>query len=211
MDNNIGWIGIGIDILPTEPFYSQIVGLNKELVKYGSNYKIELIPPHINLYDIDIPTKNFEEVDRKLKEISDLHNSFEISCSRVDYFKHGSIYVACDINESLKNFQQDIVKNISNLRENIKTKEYWESWREYTENQLENRENYGNPNVLNFFEPHVTVGFIKDPIMLKEANTKLNELLKPTVYSVRHFNLVIKNSENETIKTIGYKLNTQLV
>lgn len=210
MDTSIGWIGIGIDILSSDPFFSQIIDLNKELVKYGSNYNINLIPPHINLYDIDIPVKNFEEVDRKLKEISDSHNSFEISCSKVDYFKHGSIYLSCDLNEDIKNLQQDIVKNISTLRGNIKTKEYWESWREYTEDQLQNREKYGNPHILNSFVPHITIGFIKDNNILKDVNIKLNELFKPVVYKVSHFNLVIKNSENKTIKTISYKLNTQL-
>ena len=64
------WVGIGINFKPNSIPFNKFVNLNEILVQ---KYKSKIIldennNPHVNLYDIDIPSKNTDTIISKLEK-----------------------------------------------------------------------------------------------------------------------------------------------
>lgn len=205
-DTGCVWIGIGIDIAPSDSIFSQLTQLNSQLnQEFASPYNLELIPPHINLYDLDIPKDNLDKVDEALKEIAQKFQGFSLKLSNVSFFKHGSIYVQCELSQELKALEKDVVEKVAVFKGNCRTEDYWQPWREYNEQQKRYRDQYGNPHVLDSFSPHVTVGFAKgDQEKLKSVTQRLKATFSPIALIVKQINMAIQDSDGKTVERRKY-------
>ena len=202
------WIGMGIDIAPSDSIFSQLTKLNSQLnQEFGSLYNLELIPPHINLYDLDIPEGNLEKADVVLKEVVRKSNPFPIKLSKISFFEHGSIFVTCEPNELLKTLEREIVEAISPFKGTCRTEEYWQPWRQYTEQQKIYREQYGNPHVLDAFTPHITIGYVKkEKTELERITNQLSEKFDASEFTVKQISMAIQNSEGKIVARKIYNL-----
>ncbi len=126
------WIGVGIDIKPNDSYYPIIARMSEILKQqYGSNYKLSTFnPPHINLYDIDIPKSNLEKVSRLLGQIAEKREYFPVKLTSIDSFKHGAIYIKCELSDHLSRLEKEIVEALTDYRDGCRTEDYWQPWRE---------------------------------------------------------------------------------
>jgi len=202
------WIGIGIDIAPSDSVFSQLTKLNSQLnQEFGSPYNLKLNPLHINLYDLDISEDNLEKADVILREVTRKSSTFSIKLGKVSFFEHGSIFVACEPNEPLKTFEREIVEAIVPFKGTCRTEEYWEPWRQYTEQQKIYREQYGNPHVLDAFTPHITVGYVKkEKTELEKITNQLSEKFEASEFTVKQISMAIQNSEGKIVERKIYNL-----
>ena len=202
------WIGIGIDITPSDNIFSQLTKLNSQLnQEFGSSYNLELNPLHINLYDLDIPEDSLEKAGEVLREVTHKSNIFSIKLGKVSFFEHGSIFVMCELNELLKTFDREIVEAIVSFKGTCKTEEYWEPWRQYTEQQKIYREQYGNPHILDAFIPHITVGYVKkEKTELERITNQLSEKFEASEFKVKQIGTAIQNSEGKIVERKIYNL-----
>lgn len=199
------WIGIGINITPSDIGYEELLRLNKRLVvQYGSSYIFDPVSnqPHINLYDLNVPEKNLIQIETELKKIADNFKEFFVDLKEISYFDHGTIFISCEINDQLIKLEKQIVESISLLKDDCKTLEYWQSWREYNTKQVENRDKYGNPHVLDTFVPHLTVGFIKGTKdELDKVVEEVGGQLMINKINCGQIDLVVHNKQGELISS----------
>ncbi|MFA5092075.1 MAG: 2'-5' RNA ligase family protein [Candidatus Paceibacterota bacterium] len=170
-------MGIGIDILKKSELYYDIIETNKILVKkYGSKTDLNKNCPHLNLYDLSIPKENLKYIILKIKEILVDQKPFIIKTKKVNYFSFGIIFLEIEPNQELKTLHKKIVKEVSKLKGTCIDNDYLAPHRTYTKKQKELLLKYGNPFVLDQFQPHITIGFVnnqKDTLanICKELNT----------------------------------------
>lgn len=200
------WIGIGINFKPNSAPFNKFVNLNEILVQ---KYKSKIIldennNPHINLYDIDIPSRNIDAIISKLEKFVKNKEKFDVDLSKVKNFKFGIIYIECVNNPILQDTSNTIVDLINPLRENIKTEDYYQPWREYTNEQLVSLNLYGNPNVKSTFYPHITLGFV-DPTLIENAVEETNINLDISTIKVDSIDLVIQNNSGKIVNRINFK------
>lgn len=207
--NNIIWIGIGLNVKQNNPIYNDISKLNDFLCKqYNCKYFFDPVKnqPHINLYDVDIPSKNLDLVKESLADIAKAENEISINLGEVKTFEFGAIFIECFKNIQITNLEDKIVKTINPFRENIKTDDYYQSWRSYSEDQINNKNSYGNPNVLDIFYPHLTLGYVNKNL-LSEATSKLNKALRFRKISFNELSLVVHDDKGEFVENIDFKFN----
>lgn len=201
MNNDCVWIGIGINIKSGDEGYEEFIKLNNDLVQnYGSTFVFdaETNQPHINLYDLDIPKANLGNIESELQEIASQFNPFSVQLNNTTFFDHGTIFVACELNSELKRLEEKVVKNIVDFKGSCRTEDYSQPWRKYTEEQILNREKYGNPYVLNTFTPHITVGFVKTkPVELQTVSLDVNEKFSFEKLYCDHLDLVVHGNLGE--------------
>ena len=196
------WTGVGLDILPDEAAYEEIIGLN-ELIRTHTLYSFDPTnnPPHINLYDFDFPLESIEKIASSLEAISHKHQPLTLAVTGVHYFPHGSIYLGFAPTESLLDLETEVVETLNPIREGCRTDVYWQPWRKQTEAQAVNLEKYGNPHVLDTFVPHLTIGFIKDrPEVLESICDNLTTQLHLKTISFNHLDLIAKDYQKVVLK-----------
>ncbi len=204
--NNI-WIGVGLNVRPSNPIYNDIFNLNYFLDKeYNCKYLFDPVKnqPHINLYDVDIPSKNLNLVKESLSDIVKSENEISIDLGEIKTFEFGAIFIECLKNIQITNLEDKVVKIINPFRENIITDDYYQSWRRYSKEQINNRNIYGNPNVLDTFYPHLTLGYVNKNL-LNEARVKLNEMFRLKQINFNDLSLVVHNSGGEFIENVDFK------
>jgi len=202
---NCIWIGVGIDIKPEDIYYPVITKLSETLnQKYGSNYNFSKAnPPHINLYDIDIPQRNLQQTINSLEQITKKWKNFPVRLASIDSFTHGAIYIQCELNESLKQLEREIVETLVDYRGGCRTEDYWQPWRKYSQNQISNRDKYGNPHVLETFTPHITLGYVKTE--LSKAVWETKNAFIPTKLNVEQIDMAIQNPEDKFMDRSHFK------
>lgn len=204
------WIGVGIDVKPQDDLYPTIINLNQILKhQHGSTYNLSPTnPPHINLYDIDIPNKNLESVNTSLKEITKKRNHFSIKLTTINYFKYGAIFIECELNHELKELEKEVIEALVKYKGTCRTQDYWQPWRDYNDSQLKNRDKYGNPHVLDTFTPHITLGYIKaNPSETKRVANKLKQKFIPTEIKVTQIDLAVQNEKGKFFKRQHFPFN----
>ena len=188
MENkNCIWIGIGTDVKKESSLYRTLKAANTQLVKEhkgkdsfaGSDY------PHLNFYDLSVPRENLNIITRKINEIAVDQKSFVLKIGKVNYFPFGLFFLEIERNEVLSHFHKKIVEEISQLKGDCIDKDYVSPHRKYTEEQRKSLIKYGNPHVLDQFQPHITIGLINDQ---KDKLTKISEELN-SMFQLEEFHI----------------------
>ncbi len=200
---NITWAGVGLNFSADDPGYQELIEINELLInRYGSTFRFDPAsnPPHINLYDFDLPKKNLEELCSRLQEAAEQSPRFLVELGEIKYFDHGTIYIGCELSLEMKALEAMVVEQLNPLREGCRTEEYWQVHRKYTEGQKEQREKYGNPHVLETFYPHLTIGFLNGQKSdLDRLVDELNKNFSLKHIPINHIDLVTKDNESNIL------------
>lgn len=209
--NNGVWIGIGFIFFPGDSEYSDLLDLNAFLTsQYGNTYSFDEKTrlPHVNLYDFDLPKENLKKVEERLEKIASKFKKFELNVKGTNFFSFGLIYIACELDNLLKDLEGEVVKSVCSLRQGCITKEYWEPQRNYTSEEIENRDKYGNPYVLNTFTPHVTVGLVRESKdKLESIVSEVDKIRKFTSLKCKSLDLVVHDKDGKLIYSKRFELN----
>lgn len=203
IDNqNCIWIGIGIDV--PEDIQRIVVRMNDLLAdKYGANkYFSENKHPHLNLYDLNVPRKNLELIVDKVRKISESQEKFEVEIEKVNYFPFGVFFLGIRMNNILNGLHKRMVEEVVQLKDECINEDYLAPHRQYSEKQKESLMQYGNPHVLDQFQPHITIGHVSNQHSKIDAIYKeLNDFVLMTKFKIERVHIVTDGEKNN--KTLG--------
>jgi len=204
-NENCIWIGIGTN-LKDGPLCDSIKDANNLLVKEynaksgfaGSEY------PHLNLYDLGVPTDSIDSISKILKEIVADQGSFTLKTGAINYFPFGLFYLEVEENAELINLQKKIVERIVTLKGACIYKDYLAPHRKYSEAQKDSLMKYGNPHVLDQFRPHITIGFVDHK---KNDLNKIREIIhiEPQKFYINNIHLTVGDGDQRTIEVFKFK------
>lgn len=128
--------------------------------------------PHITVYQLIIPDRN---LDRLIKILEDLALKLPPQNFRFAGFEEHSGYlsVQLDLPPRVKLFQEEVVKSVNFLREGRSLIGEEEALN-YPESQRKNIAEYGFDNLLDFYNPHITITCLSDPEKAKRFISGLN-------------------------------------
>jgi 2'-5' RNA ligase len=163
-NQNCIWVGIGIDVSEETELNRVVVEMNNLLAeKYGASKDFTgSNHPHLNLYDLSVPIENLELIIEKVREISEINKGFEVEIGEVNYFPFGLFFLEISKNDALNKLHKRIVEELVKLKGKCIDEDYLAPYRKYSERQKEVLMQYGNPHVLDQFQPHITIGHVKN-------------------------------------------------
>lgn len=166
MEKNLGcvWVGIGVNFSPNSMIYQECLRIASLLQrKYKTQpFFSKIRQPHLNIYDLSLPQKNLEIVLKRLDGLLKDQKSLELKIKSVDYFPFGLFFLKVEEKKELIVLHRNIVEIIYALKEDCICEDYSRLLDKYNSNQKDSLERFGNPYVLDLFNPHLAFGFIKD-------------------------------------------------
>lgn len=203
-NQNCLWIGIGIDVSEGTELNRTVVKMNNLLAeKYGANKDFaESNHPHLNLYDLSVPRGNLELIIRKVREISESQKSFEVGIKKVNYFPFGLFFLEINKNDALDGLHKRVIEEIAKLKGECIDEDYLAPHRKYSEKQKELLIQYGNPYVLDQFQPHITIGHVRNQSdKLDMICKELNRSVLMAKFKIESLYIVADGGKNN--KTLG--------
>ena len=203
-NQNCTWVGIGTDVSGESEIYRKIIETNDLLVtKYGAKKDFAGSEhPHLNLYDLSVPNENVELIAKKIKQISEEQRSFEAKVKGINYFHFGMIFLEVEKSDTLAKLHENIVEEVVKLKGDCIDENYLAPHRQYSKRQKELLMQYGNPHVLDQFQPHITIGHIRNQEnKLSEISKELNKLISVTEFKIDVVHIVESNGKDN--KTLG--------
>ncbi len=201
-NQNCVWIGISVDIEKLE-LRRDIVEMNNLLVgEYGANKSFAGGEcPHLNLYDLSVPRENLELIVKKVKEMTESQKIFEIEMGKVNYFPFGLFFLEIKMNVILNGMHKKIVEEIVKLKGSCIDEDYLAPHRQYSKRQKELLMQYGNPYVLDQFQPHITVGHTRNQQDKLDAICKeLSKIAPMTNFRVESVHIVTDGEKDNKKK-----------
>jgi 2'-5' RNA ligase len=207
MQNHCSWLGIGVE-LPSvlsqqcNKLNTEITLINPRSYKFSQENR-----PHLNLYDLDLPETNVPDIISALNNVLSNMSSFEVRILKIGYFNFGAIFLEVEKHPLLINLHTAVVDTVYKYKGNCVCTDYSQPWRKYTREQAEMLEKYGSPFVMNEFQPHISVGFIKAPEeMLKTHVENLNKIMNVGSFRIENVSLVDDEEKgHNTLITINLK------
>lgn len=196
------WIGVGTDIPKESALYHTVKDANGLLVKKynGKDGFAGSECPHLNLYDLSVPKENVNSIIEKIKEIAKEQRSFTVKTGKVNYFPFGLFFLEIEESQDLLNLHKKIVEQIVTLNGGCIDKDYLAPHRKYTQKQRDTLMKYGNPYVLDQFQPHITVGFVRNhENKLAEICKELNSLVQSQEFHVNTVHIVAGEGKEKTM------------
>lgn len=185
---NCVWIGIGVSIKQSDPIFQELSQMNSVLKSsFGCIYNLD--KPHLNLYDIDVPTNSITKIQTILQKTAKSTIPLDVGIESIDYFPFGFIFLRLALTEKLKKLHINIVESISPLKNTCVCAGYLQPNRKYSEKQKQMLTLYGNPYVLDQFQPHITIGNTKNA-NLEEIKNKLGKMRKSKILKIDNLHMV---------------------
>ncbi len=203
-NQNCIWIGIGVDVLEGSGLYGRIIEMNCLLVeKYGAEKNFAGSEhPHLNLYDLSVPKENVELITESIKSISEEQRSFTVKIRGINYFHFGLVFLEVEKNDTLGKLHGKIVEDVVKLKGDCIVNDYLAPHRKYNAKQKELLMQYGNPHILDQFQPHITIGHIRNQEnKLKAIQEELNKLITVTEFKIDNVHIVAENEKSK--ETLG--------
>ena len=183
------YIRLNIAIIPPEKVAIAAIELSKELSKPG---KVSFIldgknfHPHVTCYSPEFPTKNLDKIFGSIEELA--HNFKSFSCDFLELQTHdGYIDIEAQLNREFKQLHETIIEKLNPLREGHLREKYTveENLQSLTEEQRQNIQKYGYPDVMELYRPHMTLTRLEDAdeavMLLKGIKWDIDELKVDTV------------------------------
>ena len=196
------WLGIGSDVWKESELFKEITIINEILnSKYnGVSVFSDTNRPHLNMYDLDVPTENIPQVISELEDLLKDRSGIKTVISKLEYFPFGLFYLKLEATPELKTLHRSIVEKVSKYKGNCVCKDYLKPRRKYNIEQKEMLKIYGNPFVINQYFPHITLGFVKNNnSRLEKIRLELLEHTKTKAFMINNIQ-VVRGEET------GYKL-----
>jgi 2'-5' RNA ligase len=194
------WIGIGANI-PETSRLGEAIGAAHALLrkKYDSRPGFSgSSRSHLNLYDLSVPRQNLKAVVETVKMIAAAQKSFTLRTGEVDYFPFGLFFVETLKNSKLIVLHKKLVAQVSALKGDCIDPDYLEPRRKYSVEQKRILMRYGNPHVLDFFHPHITIGQVNSG-NLKSIKKELNGLFGEEKLIMDHLRITIENKAGKKV------------
>lgn len=161
-----------------EPSRIQVLDLAKQLSLAGEevfhvddkNYFA-----HLSLYFLEIAVEDIPALLRALEEMAGEFNRFKVRVSQI-YAVEGSIALDLEKNEVLEKIEAMVVKNLNKFRQGKIRDKYLERIKEgyYSPQQTKLIEEYGCPDILELYAPHITLGRLVSPELAERIAKELN-------------------------------------
>lgn len=210
MNMNDKFIRINIAVKPLELVAQQAIEISQKLsdkskayfVLDGKNYF-----PHLTIYSPEFPQNRLEDVLGTIENICAGMNSFESSF--LDIQSHDSyVDVEVELNDSFQNLHKIIVEKLNPLREGHLREKYTieANLAELTEIQRQNIKEYGYPDVMEIYRPHLTLIRLEnsDEALSLAKNIQWN-IEKLTVGNVAAFTMSSHGTCSGLIKEFSLK------
>jgi hypothetical protein len=128
--------------------------------------------PHITVYQLIIPDRN---LNRLIKILEDLALKLPPQNFRFAGFEEHSGYLSVELSlpPRVKLFQEEVIKSVNFLREG-RSLIGEEGASNYPKSQRKNIAEYGFDNLLDFYNPHITITCLSDPENAKKLISELS-------------------------------------
>lgn len=130
--------------------------------------------PHITIYSPEYPEANLEKILMVVEKITDKTNQTTLDFQSIKN-NQGSIIVHFKLSPEIKSLHEEIVKELNLFREDH-TREKYKPGSDYhldfSQEQLKNIAEYGYPDAMSLYKPHITIIRLKDNSLAETiANT----------------------------------------
>ncbi|MBS3171790.1 2'-5' RNA ligase family protein [Candidatus Woesearchaeota archaeon] len=173
--------------------------VDKKIIEINNKFSIRhysYLPPHISIY-IWESNNELNNIVKKIKTITKSFDRFYIKINKLNFSKYHTIQLKVSKNPILNKFHKIIIEEMSKYRDKTapsKTKEFYPSFNEEERKLIDK---FGRLNILNNFEPHITLE--KFPVELTQKIKEFLSDFKPK------FNIEIKEVSLLEIKKDNYK------
>jgi 2'-5' RNA ligase len=118
--------------------------------------------PHMTIYFLEYPAYNSEKILEKLENLAKNFSSIKFVASGMKVSR-GYIGMATEYSQALRNIHEAIVRETNPFRENHLREEYAiVDIEEILQEKKRNIQQYGHPDVLDLYKPHITITRLRD-------------------------------------------------
>lgn len=142
---------------------------NKEVVSMRNSLNIQIvdrIPPHITLYVLEINPKDKELIKDKAELMSKKCLPIELYITNTKNSSYGTLMLLVKNSSNLQKFHEELVKELVKFRDKQAFSKAKKFYNEFTKEEQGLIDNYGRPDVMQKFDPHITLGKTNEPIKL---------------------------------------------
>lgn len=141
----------------------------------------KLFFPHVTLYSPEYPVSSTTQILKLVEKVSQSQKIIRLRNSQLKLSLDGGVGLMLKRNKTIDNFNNIIVDKLNPLRKGVLREKYLDKsvLDSFNSEQRSNIEIYGYPYVMNLFNPHITITYIKNPEYWKKARfikTKLNSV-----------------------------------
>ncbi len=201
IDPNYKWLGVSAVIKENSALFFDLKKINNYLVRElsaGMAYSDHL-KPHLNFYDLSVPTGNVEKIKIALDEILVSQPKIECQISEMKSFSFGLLYVEIKNNPDLDRLQKKILAAVEPFKGDRLDPDYEKRISQLNQKQVESLKKYGNPYVTDF-KPHITLGFLPDKKnSMGQIIDKISFMLSVEKFTVDSIDLVAESSRKTSL------------
>lgn len=155
---------LNIVFIPPKEVANYSIGLCKKMKVNEVSFLLDGINnlPHITIYQLAIPENNLERLVEKLDQITKNFSAQKFIFT--DFQEHtGFLGASFKLTESIKRVQEEIVEQITELREGRNILEVNDpAVEDWPENHKRVVVRYGFDNLFDFYNPHITITRLPD-------------------------------------------------
>ncbi len=159
--------------------------------------------PHVTIYPPEYPEGKVSEVLGAVEQIAKSISPARFKYRRIDSLQ-GYVGISFENTLEIKAIHQQIVEALNPLREGHIREKYSEYQMHFTDVQLENIEEYGYPDAMSLYDPHLTITRLKDESRTEEIISTIN-------WNISEFTInkigVYKSGEHGTCKELIKEFN----
>jgi 2'-5' RNA ligase len=160
------FIGLNIAFRIPEAVSKAAIKLSREIAeKEDAHFVLDGIEyfPHITIYPAEFPENNLEKITQSIETLAADFLPIEFIFKNISD-KNGWTCVYFDYSQEIKTLHEVMVGAINPLRkERIREKfKVAENIENLSDGQRSNIEKYGYPNLMDIYEPHLTITSLKD-------------------------------------------------
>ncbi len=163
------FIKLNVAFRPPKEIREKAISLSRKISKSYKTFFIlddNKFFPHITIYSVDYPMVNYENVLKEVEKISLKSSKIIFKLKEIDHF-YGYIGIVSQLTPEIKKLHKNIIKQLNYLREGHIRDKYLQG--NYSAKQKKNIKQYGSPEVINLYNPHLTITRLKNSQQTKEA------------------------------------------
>ncbi len=159
--------------------------------------------PHVTIYPPEYPEEKVSEVLGAVEQIAKSISPARFKYSRIDSLQ-GYVGISFEHTSEIKAIHKQVVEALNPLREEHIREKYSEYQMQFTAAQLKNIAEYGYPDAMSLYDPHLTITRLKDESKAEELVSTINwDILEFVVSKIG----VYKSGEHGTCKELIKEFN----
>jgi 2'-5' RNA ligase len=163
-----GFVRINIAFKPPSEAAWKAEGLSQEISRKEEAFFVldgSHFHPHITIYPSEYPANIVDRIVEKMEILAKDFSPLEFVFKKAENH-HGYISMAANYSPELRSFHEAIVETINPLRgEHLREKYIQASKTEISDAKKQNIRQYGYPDLMDLYNPHLTITRLKDEKM----------------------------------------------